>query len=175
MDVKTIDNSGNLSCPPSVKGRICGQVYAWCKRVSGLAQGDKLCEICRQPYKGPYRDPPSKPAPVQAGPAAAALRGATLMPQSLVQMAMSHRAEVSTAAACLHACRSSAGNPSAACTLALQELCLCLYPAGGAVLDTELRRQQACMQRQASVSLGGLLACRTGRTTRSMAAQPGAP
>ena len=73
-------------------------------RESGLAQGDKQCEICRQPYKGPYKDPPSKPAPVLAGPAAAALRGATLMPQSLVQLAMSHRSEVSTAAACMHAC-----------------------------------------------------------------------
>ncbi|CAK0787461.1 hypothetical protein CVIRNUC_010681 [Coccomyxa viridis] len=76
------------SCSGSLQWAHSACVQTWINN-----KGDKLCEICRQPYKGPYRDPPSKPAPVQAGPAAAALRGATLMPQSLVQMAMSHRSE----------------------------------------------------------------------------------
>ena len=91
-------------CTPSCPfvcdiGLLRNQVHTWCESVSGPTQGNKLCEICRQPYKGPYKDPPGKPAPVLTGPAAAALRGATLMPQSLVQLAMSHRSEVSTAAA----------------------------------------------------------------------------
>ena len=94
--------------------------------MSGLAQGDKLCEICRQPYKGPYKDPPSKPAPVLAGPAAAALRGATLMPQSLVQLAMSHRSEVSAAAACMHA-HSLLRICQCVVTFALEGLCLCIF------------------------------------------------
>ena len=102
MDIKTIVTFALYPALSSVNGRICGQVHTWGERVSGLAQGDKLCEICRQPYKGPYKDPPGKPAPVQAGPVAAALRGATLMPQSLVQMTTSHRSEVSIASTCMH-------------------------------------------------------------------------
>ena len=95
--------------------------------MSGLAQGDKLCEICRQPYRGPYRDPPSKPTPVSAGPAAAALRGATLMPQSLVQLAMSHRSEVSTTAARMRA-GILLGFYKCIVTPALKGLCLCIFP-----------------------------------------------
>lgn len=59
-----------------------------------LLQGNKICEICQQPYKGAYTDPPGKPGPAPMGPAAGSLRGVTIMPQSLIQVSVLQRSQV---------------------------------------------------------------------------------
>ena len=142
--------------------------------MSGLAQGNKLCEICRQPYKGAYKDPPSKPAPSLAGPAAAALRGATLMPQSLVQLATSHRFEVSTAAAYIVYMQGDdmdIASVSHASALKWIFLCLCLQQA--------ISRTHNSDGSKCACSWGHLFCLgvcfAAGLITKSMIAQPGAP
>lgn len=78
----------------------------WC---SSRAQGNKVCEICRQPYKGAYKDPPSKAASAPLS-SAASMRGATLVPQGLLQLSMSQISGVCLAyvlravSTCCHAC-----------------------------------------------------------------------
>ena len=59
-----------------------------------VRQGNKLCEICRQPYKGVYKDPPSKAARLGT---AAMMRGVAIVPHGLAQLSMSQESEV-----CLH-------------------------------------------------------------------------
>ena len=54
-------------------------------------QGNKFCEICRQPYKGVYKDPPSKAPPAGS---AAMMRGVALVPHGLVQLSVSQGSEV---------------------------------------------------------------------------------
>ena len=48
-----------------------------------MPQGNKFCEICRQPYKGVYKDPPSKASQVDN---AALVRRFALTPHGLVQL-----------------------------------------------------------------------------------------
>ncbi|CAL5222463.1 g4831 [Coccomyxa viridis] len=82
-------SSGYLVAPCSCSGSL-QWAHPACIQTWINEKGNKTCEICRQPYKGVYMDPPIKAAPIGS---AAMMRGVALVPHGLVQLSVSQGSE----------------------------------------------------------------------------------